>query len=131
MTTLLVCGSRDFNNPAWLGITLDELHAGYRFTLLLEGGATGADRQAREWAIARGIPFRTFDADWMAHGKAAGPMRNRRMLEEGKHNVVVAFPGGAGTRNMVKQARAARVTVCVFEESASSVALRRRSVSHA
>jgi hypothetical protein len=50
------------------------------------------------------------NAEWEKYGRLAGPKRNARMLEW-KPNLVIAFPGGAGTSNMVKQANAAGVTV--------------------
>jgi UDP-N-acetylmuramoylalanine-D-glutamate ligase len=57
------------------------------------------------------IPVETYEADWDTHGKAAGPIRNKRMLDEGKPDLVVAFPGGRGTANMISQARKAGVEV--------------------
>lgn len=101
---LLVCGGRDFNNVSRVRHVLHAVHAKRPITLLIEGGAPGADRRAREWAIANGIPFKTFDADWKAYGKAAGPIRNGKMIHEGKPDGVVAFPGGRGTADMVEQA---------------------------
>lgn len=50
-------------------------------------------------------------ADWKKHGKAAGPIRNGIMLRDGKPDMVVAFPGGRGTANMVDQARLADLIV--------------------
>ena len=64
----------------------------------------GADTLAGEYARDRGIPCRSFPADWRRHGRPAGFIRNRQMLDEGKPELVVAFPGGPGTRNMVKTA---------------------------
>lgn len=58
-----------------------------------------------------GVKHLPFEADWHTHGRAAGPIRNRRMIEEGKPDLVVAFPGGRGTANMVNQARAAGIEV--------------------
>ena len=52
-----------------------------------------------------------YPANWKKHGRAAGPIRNKQMLEEAKPDLVIAFPGGAGTANMVKQAREAGVKV--------------------
>jgi UDP-N-acetylmuramoylalanine-D-glutamate ligase len=50
-------------------------------------------------------------ADCETHGRSADPIRNRRTLDEGKPDLVVAFPGGRGTAHMVSQARAAGVRV--------------------
>jgi YspA, cpYpsA-related SLOG family len=123
---VLVCGGRDFNNPAWLNITLNELSRDAGWTTIIEGGARGADRQAREWALDNGLDVQTFDADWHAHGRAAGPLRNQRMLDEGQPDLVVAFPGGRGTADMVRQARARGITVHEFQENACTVAMRPR-----
>jgi hypothetical protein len=121
---VLVCGGRDFNNPRWLALTLDELSRGQKWQTLIEGGAKGADRQAREWAMARRIKVQTFEADWMRHGRAAGPIRNQRMLDEGRPNLVVAFPGGRGTHNMVSLAEAAGILVHQFHDDANTIAMR-------
>jgi hypothetical protein len=75
------------------------------------GGANGADHSAEDWAIDNGIVRRVFPADWDKHKRAAGPIRNKQMLVEGKPDLVLAFPGGKGTRNMVAQARSAGVDV--------------------
>lgn len=50
-------------------------------------------------------------ADWSKYGKAAGPMRNQKMLDEYKPDLVVALPGGRGTADMVSRARVAGVEV--------------------
>ncbi len=73
--------------------------------------ARGADLLAAAWARSRGIPARPFPADWNRDGKAAGFLRNVRMLREGRPDLVVAFPGGKGTAHMVGLARRAGVAV--------------------
>jgi hypothetical protein len=93
---------------------LDKLNDEAGVEVVIEGGAPGADRLAREWSrmVAKGGPdVETFEADWENHGSFAGPMRNARMLAEGRPDVVVAFPGGRGTADMVKKARRAGVEV--------------------
>lgn len=102
---VLVCGGRHFDDAEWLYAVLDSFDAYYDFTMLIEGAARGADTLARKWAEANNIPVRSFPADWKKHGKTAGPIRNQRMLDEGKPNLVIAFPGGLGTANMVNQAK--------------------------
>jgi hypothetical protein len=91
---------------------------------LIEGGARGADALADEWVTQDGGgdpidgPFHLrYPADWKQHGKAAGPIRNKQMLDEGKPDLVVAFsdrPITPGTANMIKQAKAADVPVWVI-----------------
>jgi hypothetical protein len=103
-----VCGGRDYRDFARLCVLLDLL--GPR--VLIEGDAAGADRLAGRWGLNRGdVELLVFPADWQLHGKAAGHIRNAQMLREGKPDMVLAFPGGRGTANMVKQARAAAVPV--------------------
>ena len=68
--------------------------------------APGADTLAGRWAETRGVPVEAYPVDLERHGCAAGPIRNKRMLEEGRPDLVVAFPG---TADVVQQARAASV----------------------
>jgi hypothetical protein len=106
---ILVCGGRDFDDYACLADALSNLPV--RPDTIIHGGARGADALAAIWAKARHVAVEEYPADWRTHGHAAGPLRNRRMLEEGRPDVVVAFPGGKGTRDMMRQARAAGVQV--------------------
>ena len=91
------------------------MHAATPIVELMQGGCpTGADKFASEWAAkTKVVQGYVCHADWDKHGKAAGPIRNGRMLEW-KPDMVVAFAGGAGTANMVKQAEAAGVIVQRF-----------------
>lgn len=106
---LLVCGGRDYGDVGKVYDTLDEVHAGSAgpISLVIEGGATGADALARKWAKDRRVPVRTYKAHWTKHGNAAGPIRNQLMIDDGKPNAVIAFPGGHGTADMVLRAKAA------------------------
>ena len=78
---------------------------------LIHGAARGADSLAGEWASTRAVPVKIFPADWQTHGRSAGHIRNAQMLREGKPDLVVAFPGGRGTADMVAKANAAGITV--------------------
>lgn len=81
---------------------------------IIAGKATGADSAAVDWASVNWCSFKEYPADWKTHGKAAGYIRNKQMLEEGKPNFVLAFPGGKGTANMVKLAEDAGVPVIKY-----------------
>lgn len=108
---VLVCGGRDFTNRVWLERELALQHAFKPITLLIHGGARGADSLAGHWARTEGIPELRFEADWKKLGKAAGPVRNQLMIDEGKPDMVMAFPGGRGTADMVKRAQEASIKV--------------------
>lgn len=114
---ILVCGSRHGGDAAAIARWLDEWRAlmltreGRRISLLIHGAASGVDTLAGEWAKARGIAVETYPADWNNQGRAAGPIRNARMLRVGKPDVAIAFPGGIGTANMVALAESAGVPV--------------------
>lgn len=107
---VLVCGGRDYTDKARVFAVLDKLHAEAGIDRIIEGGAKGADTWAAQWGGSRGI-LETYEADWENFGTMAGPMRNRVMLTQGRPDLVVAFPGGRGTADMVKKARRAGVEV--------------------
>ena len=113
---VIVCGGRDYNDREAVFAALDKAHAKRPFSMVIHGGARGADTLAGQWAESRGIFSARVDALWDAHGKAAGPRRNRAMLTllpEG----LVAFLGGRGTADMVAAARATGVKVwCPYGE---------------
>lgn len=107
---LLVCGGRDFNNSDFVWSTLRKVHDRNPVSILIHGGANGADKLAEQWADAEGIHYACVPALWSIHGKAAGPKRNRAMLLL-QPDAVIAFPGGSGTADMVRAARSAGVRI--------------------
>lgn len=109
--TVLVCGGRDYTDQEHIWAVLDDIHETTPIAWILHGGASGADTLAGRWAQARGVSCRVFYADWQTHGRVAGMRRNQRMLDEGRPDLVVAFPGGRGTRDMIQRAYAAGVPI--------------------
>lgn len=103
---IIVCGGRDYKDRDHVCRTLSEIGPSY----IAEGGARGADKFAHEWALSNKIPHEKFEAQWSI-GKCAGPKRNQRMLDEAMPDLVVAFPGGDGTADMVRRARQKGVKV--------------------
>ena len=105
--------------------------------LVLHGGARGADAAIGRAAQQLGWSALVMPAQWQLHGRAAGPIRNRALLEQAVARavarsssscltsvLVVAFPGGAGTASLVREARrmASRspVPISVAEVSAAA-----------
>ena len=104
--------------PAQIAAVLLARTSGQLVHGLLHGGARGADRTIGRAAFQLGWPVEVLPADWRRHGRAAGPIRNRELLELAISRaealssaaapasvLVVAFPGGAGTASLVREAR--------------------------
>jgi len=112
---LLVTGGRYFSNRQLLHQTLDLLHAQHPFTVVIHGAAGGADELAGQWANANQVPIEAYPAEWRRYGRAAGVLRNTAMLNSGP-DLVVAFPGGKGTADMVRKAEQAGLNVVVIDD---------------
>ena len=114
---VLVCGGRDYTDSEKVYMILANIHANGPITRIIQGGAAGVDLLACEWAEGEpDVTLHTYMADWQQFGVAAGPIRNAQMLNEGKPDFVLAFPGGRGTADMVAKAMAAGVEVREVEE---------------
>jgi hypothetical protein len=78
---------------------------------IISGAAPGVDTVAIDWAITNWCSLDEYPANWKRHGRRAGFIRNKQMLDEGKPDLVIAFPGGNGTANMVRISKEAGVPV--------------------
>lgn len=84
---------------------------GSTITTIIHGAARGADTLGELWGLKHGKNLEPYPADWGRFGLSAGPRRNQEMLTKGKPDLVVAFPGGKGTADMVRRSRRAGVRV--------------------
>lgn len=114
---LLICGSRDFSDR----IAVLEVLQGYgdEMECLISGMARGPDSLAVEWARSRNIRTEQYPAKWQDHGRAAGPIRNQRMLDEGMPTLCLAFWDGQsrGTEDMIRRAVKAGIPVRIISIS--------------
>lgn len=109
---ILVCGGRDYADQDTVFATLDHVITLFgEITGVIHGAAKGADSLAGQWANERKIAELKYPANWTKYGKRAGYLRNQEMLDKGKPDFVVAFPGGRGTAMMVDIANKAGVSV--------------------
>jgi hypothetical protein len=104
---VVTTGGRDYTDVKTIWDTLDRL----RVTMIACGDCRGADVLVQGYAKARGIPLVVYYADWESDGRAAGPLRNARMIEDFQPQLVVAFPGGRGTWNCARHAQRQNVQV--------------------
>jgi hypothetical protein len=109
---ILVTGSRNYSDKDKVFQVLSELKP----LFIVQGGATGADALAKEFAITYNINYDTVQAKWSLYGPSAGPRRNEEMLD--KHpdiELVVAFPGNKGTADMVRRANQRNIQILHVE----------------
>ena len=91
---IAVTGGRTYMNKPELFEILDTIHKEYGIKRLIHGGAKGTDTLAEMWAKDNNIPTDIFLPDWDKYGKAAGPIRNKLILDE-KPDMVIVFPDGS------------------------------------
>ena len=120
MLVVIVCGGRHYQDKSFVFETLSKLRAEAYQLVIVEGGCpTGADAFARDWVKLQTEPGRyhriqhfTVHPAWGRDGRlAAGPIRNRRMLENYEPDLVLAFEGGRGTKSCIDIARELGVPV--------------------
>lgn len=118
---VLVCGDRNWSDRDLMHMKLAETLV--EGDVLIHGDCRGADRMAGRVAGELGCEVEAYPADWDRHGKAAGPIRNKQMLEEGSPDEVWAFHDNfgesRGTKSMVLQAIDAGVTTRFFPSGVS------------
>jgi hypothetical protein len=109
-----VSGGRDYRNAERVRYILDNYLERHGIRVIITGacrvGQTpvsnldGADGLAEEWARMREVPYIGVPARWQSEGSAAGPIRNERIVSDWHPDVLLAFPGGAGTENSIEVA---------------------------
>jgi len=104
---VLICGDRNWTDSVAIRSYLAKLQD-WGYDTLVEGEARGADRIAASEARRIGFTVLPFPAKWGLYGKAAGPIRNQQMIDEGHPELVVYFhndlPNSRGTKDMVRRA---------------------------
>jgi len=86
----------------------------FKITEVVSGCGHGVDRIGEEWAGNNQVPIKYFPADWNAHGKAAGPIRNAQMAEYADALIAVWDGKSRGTKNMIDEATKRGLKVFVF-----------------
>jgi hypothetical protein len=112
---VLVCGGRKYGNITYVATVLSKLHRERGIDAVIHGAAPGADLIAATWARHNNVEQVSYAADWTTHGRAAGPIRNQIMLDQSRPDLVLAFPGGRGTADLVARAKKAGVEVEICE----------------
>ena len=106
---VLVCGARGFNDRKLLTQVLHSLTPAP--TTIIQDGETVAAELSGRWTRENGLVLETYSADWKNSGVLAGRIRNQRMLDEGKPELIVAFAANRETNHLTVRARAMGIKV--------------------
>ena len=119
---VLICGDRNWKDRETIRSWLSKLQD-WGYTEVIEGEARGADTIAREEADRMGFTVDPYPANWGKYYRAAGPIRNREMLDQCP-NLVLAFHSdiskSKGTANCIKEARKRGIEVKVITSGCKS-----------
>jgi hypothetical protein len=113
MLRIMVTGCRDWTDRQTIEDALGQI---WGPKTLIHGDARGADRIAADIARMWTWPVEAYPADWEQHGFAAGPIRNKFMIEQGNPDLVYAFWDGKskGTLDAIRKAVSARIPVEIY-----------------
>ncbi len=112
---VLVFGSRRWIEQTPIERRLRQLPSG---TTIVHGAAAGADNIAGYVAGLLGLPVKPYPANWVLHGKAAGPIRNQFMLDDNPDlDLALGFilKGSPGSTDMLRRAKLANIPVEVLK----------------
>src|SRR5215203_4448097 len=112
---VIVSGGRAYFDQVKVDDVLDTLNWQRHIDAILQGGATGADELARNWAERRRVRIRTYISGKTSGGRSSWSKGNQRMVDEGRPDLVVAFPGVRRTADLVRRAKDACVTVLLID----------------
>jgi hypothetical protein len=122
---IAVCGGRHYGDWKRFNALLDAIHRQNGISAIIQGGASGADMLGRAWATNNDVLVETYAATWSdidhpeahvkyrddgtAYDAFAGFRRNQEMLDQGKPDLTIGFPGDNGTFDMMSRSVRAQV----------------------
>jgi len=101
---LAIVGSRTFNDYDVLEMFIQDTVGISNLTMIVSGGAKGADTLAEKFAKDYNIPIKIFRPNWKL-GKSAGYLRNKDIVDE--CDILIAFWDGKskGTKHSINLAQ--------------------------
>lgn len=125
ITTILVCGDRSYDDVDTITQVLEKYRKKYVSICIIHGACSGADTIAQAYADYFKVPSKSYPALWREHGRAAGPIRNQQMLDEGKPSLVLAFhrdiKSSKGTKNMIAKATSKNIPTMLIARKSDSL----------
>lgn len=114
----MICGCRTIDDYRVLRAAIATLidQFGYKPTIIIHGAASGVDSLAERYAQDKQLGCHGVPAEWTKHGKAAGPIRNQKMIDEEKPDMTLAVWDGKsrGTSDMINRSRYAGIPTYIY-----------------
>lgn len=107
----IIAGSREFNDYELMNNIITE--SGFVISCVISGCASGADTLGEVFARENKILLERYPANWDAHGKSAGPIRNSQMAEVAEAAIVVCKKDSRGSHDMIRKAMAKNIPLYV------------------
>lgn len=112
---LLVSGSRTIDDLDFVFDCLDEIRKEYKYNTIIEGGANGVDSLAGLYARTRNLGHITKYAEWKKHGKGAGLIRNKEMVDLCDKGIAIWDGYSKGTKHTINLLKKQNKLLRVFE----------------
>jgi hypothetical protein len=109
-----IVGSRNFNDYKLLCTVITNwIKENGSIKKIVSGGCKGADTLAEKYADENKIEFVVHNAEWDKYGKAAGPIRNKKIVDDVTH--LIAFPEkiSLGTANTIGLAKRKGIPISI------------------
>lgn len=113
---ILVCGARDYNKPSYFREQMDRLvksHFADKF-VIIHGGHGGVNILAAQWAALGDYPTLEIRGNTPYYHSASERIQNQWLMDWGRPDLVLAFPGGRNTEDIVRHAKERGIHVIPF-----------------
>ena len=114
---LLICGSRCITNWDYIYDCINEIMEEYEGLIyeIIEGDAEGVDRIAGIYAAEHHIRSIVMPANWRKHGKKAGFIRNKEMVDLCDKGIAIWDGYSKGTKHTIDLLKKQNKLIKVFE----------------
>jgi hypothetical protein len=110
---VIIAGGRDIHD---YNLVLEAVkEAQFPIATVVSGGAPGIDSLGEQYAEEMNLKLNIYQADWERHGRAAGPIRNRKMAENADALIAIWDGKSRGTKNMIETATKLGLLVYIKE----------------
>ena len=99
---VIIAGGRDITDYDLVLEAIEQSR--FQIDVVVSGGASGVDSLGERFAEESDLDLTIFRADWQTYGRAAGPIRNRKMAENADALIAVWDGKSRGTKNMIETA---------------------------